>query len=83
MKGGLEDIRVLDVAPLRAKGPGGANGERAAPLRIQQSAKEGGALEPRPAQPLDCAVPRDERGRSAIADESVIPDLPIGLVFVE
>src|SRR6185436_346263 len=41
---------------------------------VEDGGEERGAVEPRPAQPIDGARPRDQRGRAAVADDGVVLD---------
>src|SRR5687768_7974699 len=51
--------------------------EPAAFARVEQATEDGRAVEPRPAQPVQRAVGRDERGRVRVADERVVAYGPV------
>ena len=72
----LEDHPVFAVCALRARI---RIDRRDAPAPVVACSEQCGeacaGIEARPAQPVDGTIPPDERGRFAVADECVIPDI--------
>jgi hypothetical protein len=68
VEGRFEDVRVVEVAALDAVVlRRRADAEAAALLAAQQRAEDRRAVEARPAEPVNAAVLRDERGAAAVS----------------
>ena len=71
----LEHVRPVDVAALDPRRLRRGDAPGAADSRVEEAAEQRRAVEPRPAQPVERAVPRDQRRRPAVADDGVVLDL--------
>ena|SRR5688572_7128490 len=70
----LENVRIGNISPGYGGRLRGLDEESSATFDIQQRREHRGAVEPRQAQPIDRSITRDERRRSAVADNRVIID---------
>ena len=73
-EGRLEDVRIVEVAPLGLERGGRLEPERAAALGVQDPREHRRRVEVRQAEPVDRAVPGDQRGGPPVADERVLAD---------
>jgi hypothetical protein len=71
LEGRLEDERSRNVATVRPPAAGGPE-RPVAGVGIEDSSEHGRAVEAGEAEPVDRAVPPDERGRVAVGEEAVL-----------
>ena len=71
-EGRLEHVRALEVAALGLEGGGRLEAERAAALGVEDPREHRRRVDVRQAEPVDRAVPGDQRGGPAVADERVL-----------
>src|SRR3954471_1238000 len=69
---GLEHVRIRQIASLAAERAYGAHPESSPALGIEERREDRRAVEPWPAQPVECAVSGNERRAAAVADEGVV-----------
>lgn len=75
LKARLKDIRVAEVTAFYPRCLRGRDTPGAAHPRIQKAREQGRAVKPRPAQPVQRTVARNQRDGSPVSDRGVVLDL--------
>ena len=73
-KARLQYVGLAEVAALRAERASGGNAESTAPVLVEDGGKQGRAVEPRPAEPVERPVAGDQRCGPAVADDGMVAD---------
>src|SRR5439155_19925798 len=69
-----QDVGVAQVGALGAEGPPGSDREAAAAILVEDGGEQRGAVEPRPAEPVERAATGDQGRRPAVADDGIVLD---------
>src|SRR5260370_15982480 len=77
----LQYVRGVEIAALRGVRHDRMNGKEPSALRVENAREDGAGIEARPAEPVDRAMARDERGRAGIADQRIVGNRGVSFRF--
>src|SRR5258708_17936832 len=76
-----QDVRGVEIAALRGVRQDRMNGKEPSALRVENAREDGAGIEARPAEPVERAMARDERGRAGIADQRIVGNRGVSFRF--